>query len=296
MTMSPAPAAPSGLKYWTRHAWLRDPLETSLTRSSSFLFRLSIAVAYALIFAPVFVVIIISFFSAEIISFPPDALTLRWYVNAWSKPEFSQGFVYSIEIAFLSTLIGVPIGTAAAMAIVRGRLWFKTATSHALLGPLAIPGIVLGAALYICLIKAENKIDHDLVGGLGALVAAHVLLTIPWTVRLIAASLQGLDRAPEEAAASLGARPWTAFRRVMLPALRPGILAASLFGFIASFENLEISLLLVGPSRTTLPVAMLSYLEYRMDPTLAAVATVQIVIIVVLMLVTDRFVTLSRVV
>lgn len=262
----------------------------------SLLLGLSISAAYMLIFAPVLIVIVISFFSAEIVTFPPEALTLRWYMNAWSKPEFSQGFKYSIEIAFLSAVIGVPIGTAAAIAIARGRLWFRSTISHALMGPLAIPGIVLGAALYICLVNAENWLDVDLVGRLGTLVAAHVLLTIPWTVRLIAASLEGLDRASEEAAASLGAKPWTVFCRVTLPALRPAIFAASLFSFITSFENLEISLLLVGPSQTTLPVAMLSYLEYRMDPTLAAVATIQIVIIAAAMLVTDRFVKLSRVI
>ncbi|MGL4287905.1 MAG: ABC transporter permease, partial [Phreatobacter sp.] len=97
------------------------------------------------------------------------------------------------------------------------------------------------------------------------------------------------------AAANLGAGPLTVFTRITLPMLRPGIVAASIFSFIASFENLEITLLLVGPGLTTLPVAMLNYLEFRMDPTLAAVATVQIVLIGALMLITDRFVKLSRV-
>ncbi|CAM5349511.1 Inner membrane ABC transporter permease protein YdcV [Mycolicibacterium aubagnense] len=296
--MTASPAVPpfadpnSQVKYVRR----TDFAEKLITSGGVLFFRTSLLLAYALIFAPVLIVIVISFFSAEIVSFPPEGLTLRWYVNAWSKPEFSQGFRYSVEIALLSALMGVPIGTAAAMAIARGRFWCKAAISHALLGPLAVPGIVLGAGLYICLVNAENRLDVDLVGGLSALVAAHVLLTIPWTVRLISASLEGLDQAPEEAAASLGARPWTVFWRVTLPALRPGILASSLFGFITSFENLEISLLLVGPSQTTLPVAMLSYLKYRMDPTLAAVATVQIVIIAAAMLVTNRFVKLSRVI
>ena len=123
-----------------------------------------------------------------------------------------------------------------------------------------------------------------------------MLLTIPWTVRLVAASLQGLDRSAEEAAANLGARPLTVFWRVTLPMLRPGVVAACLFSFIQSFENLELTLLLVGPGRVTLPVAMLNYLEFRVDPTLAAVATVQIILVGALMLITDRFVKLSRVV
>src|SRR3546814_18223951 len=86
------------------------------------------------------------------------------------------------------------------------------------------------------------------------LITAHVLLTIPWTVRLVLASLQGLDRSAEEAAANLGARPITVFWRITLPMLKPGIVAATIFSFIQSFENLELKLLLVGPGMATLPI------------------------------------------
>ena len=113
-------------------------------------------------------------------------------------------------------------------------------------------------------------------------------------VLTLSAVIESIPRQVEEAAANLGARPFTVFRRVTLPAMRAGIIAACLFSFIQSFENLELSLLLVGPGRTTLPVAMLNYLEFRVDPTLAAVATVQIVLVAVLMLVTDRFVSIAR--
>ena len=102
--------------------------------------------------------------------------------------------------------------------------------------------------------------------------------------------------AVEEAAANLGANPWTVFRRVTFPMMRAGIVAAALFSFITSFENLELTLFLVGPGRTTLPVAVLAYLEFKVDPTIAAVAFVQILIIGTLMLLTDRYVKLSRIV
>ncbi|HRD76252.1 MAG TPA: ABC transporter permease subunit, partial [Hyphomicrobiaceae bacterium] len=124
----------------------------------------------------------------------------------------------------------------------------------------------------------------------------HVLVVIPWTVRLVTASLAGFDRTIEEAAQSLGANRWTTFRRITLPAILPGIVAAALFGFVSSFGNLEMSLFLVGPGRTTLPIAILQYLEWKIDPTIAAVSVVQIVLIGAAMLVTDRFVKISRVV
>lgn len=260
------------------------------------LFRGAVLGAYALILAPVLSVIVISVFRQEIVSFPPEGLTLRWYANAFEKREFARGFVESLKVALLATAIGVPVGTAAAYGIIRGRLPGRGVLNTLLLGPLAIPGVVTGTALYLFYVRAEFWVDDDIKGTLAGLVAAHVLLTIPWTVRLVSATLTGLDRSIEEAASNLGAPPFTVFRRVTLPMLRPGVVAASLFSFIQSFENLELTLLLVGPGRTTLPVAMLNYLEFRVDPTLAAVATIQILLVTALMLTTDRFVKLSRVV
>ena len=115
-------------------------------------------------------------------------------------------------------------------------------------------------------------------------------------MRLVTASLVGLDRATEEAAQNLGATPLVTFFRVTLPAIRPGIVAGALFGFVMSFGNLEMSLFLVGPGRTTLPIAIIQYLEWKIDPTIAAVSVLQILLIAVAMLVTDRFVRISRVV
>ncbi|CCE00823.1 ABC transporter permease [Bradyrhizobium sp. STM 3809] len=261
-----------------------------------FAVRTLIVVAYAVIFAPVVMIVMTSFFAPEIVSFPPPALSLKWYPNALSKPEFLRGLVTSFQVALLSTAIGVPLGTAAALAIVRGEFRGRQALSSFLLAPLAVPGVVAGSGLYMFYVLAEDLLDRDIKATTGGLVAAHTLLAIPWTVRLVVASLQGLDRAAEEAAANLGASPLTVFRRITLPMMRSGIVAAAMFSFIQSFENLDLSMLLVGPGRITLPVAMLNYLEFRIDPTLAAVATVQIVLVGLLMVITDRFVKLSRVV
>lgn len=269
-----------------------DETRTFLTRA---LFAAVVFSAYLLIFAPVVMIVVISFFRQEIVSFPPDGITLHWYINAWSKPDFSRGVLTSLQVAFATTAIGVPLGIAAALALVRSNLRAKAAINSLLLSPLALPGVVAGAGLYMMYVLAENLIDADIKGTIPGLVAAHTMLTIPWTVRLVVASLQSLDRSAEEAAANLGARPFIVFWRITLPMMRPGIIAAAMFSFIQSFENLDLTMLLVGPGRTTLPVAMLNYLEFRMDPTLAAVATVQILLVGALMMVTDRFVKLSRV-
>src|SRR5205085_10595826 len=113
---------------------------------------------------------------------------------------------------------------------------------------------------------------------------------------LVSASLVGLDRSVEEAAMNLGARPFVTFRRITLPMIRPGVVAAAIFSFIISFTDLEMSLFLIGPGRSTLQIAMLQYLEWKFDPTVAAVSVVQIALIGAGLMVTDRFVKLSKVV
>ncbi|MFT3802083.1 MAG: ABC transporter permease [Burkholderiaceae bacterium] len=257
--------------------------------------RLTVAVVYAAMLMPLVTVVWLSFFEQPMMSFPPEGYSLHWYANAWSKPQFASSFLLSVELAALSAVLGVTIGTMAAYAIERGSFRGRRALAALLLSPLAFPGVVLGTGIYVFFVQIDNAIDLQIVATLPGLIGAHALLAIPWTVRLVSASLQGLGRAPEEAAANLGAGPMTVFLRITLPSMRAGIVAAAVFSFIASFENLEMTMMLTGPGYTTLPVEMLSYLNFNMDPTLAAVGTVQTVLIAVLLLVADRFVSLSRV-
>jgi len=258
--------------------------------------RAVVVLVYLFILTPVIFIGWISFFSNEIISFPPDGYTLRWFANVWEQRVFARGFMMSLQVAFIAMLIGVSLGTVAAIAIVRYRFPGRETLNMLLLSPLIVPGIVAGTALYIFYIQIDNYLEWRLQATVEGLVLAHVMLTIPWTVRLVTASLVGIDRSVEDAAMNLGANRWTTFRRVTFPMMRAGLVAAALFSFITSFENLELTLLLVGPGRTTLPIAILQYLEFKVDPTIAAVSFIQIVLIGVLMLITDRFVKLSRVV
>ena len=158
-----------------------------------------------------------------------------------------------------------------------------------------MPGIVAGTAIYI--FRAARTVDrrarHRDAAGIRAR-ARGADDSVDGAA--VGASLVGVDQSIEEAAANLGARPFTTFRRVTLPMIRPGVVAAGIFTFIVSFTDLEMSLFLVGPGRSTLQIAMLQYLEWKFDPTVAAVSVVQIGIIGVGLVVTDRFVKLSKVV
>jgi len=258
--------------------------------------RCVVTLTYLFMLSPLFFIVWLSFFKDAILYFPPSGYTFDWYVNAWRNSAFVNGFLFSLQVALLAALFGVALGILAALGIVRHRFRGSGLINTLLLSPLLIPGIIIGVAVYLFYLRAENFFDVDIVGTYGGLVLAHICLTIPWTVRLVSASMAGLDPSIEEAARNLGASPFTAFLRVTLPMLRPAIVAAALFSFIVSFENLELSLSLVGPGRTTLPIAIMQYLEFNLDPTIAAVSSVQILLLGAIMLITDRFVKLSQVV
>jgi putative spermidine/putrescine transport system permease protein len=258
--------------------------------------RAAVILVYAFILLPIATVIWISFFSNEIVSFPAEGYTLKWYGNIWRQAVFTRGFATSFEVALIAMASGLVLGTLASIALVRLKFPGRAAMSNFLLSPLIVPGIVAGTAIYIFYIQIDLAFGLRVAGTLPGLVFAHVMLTIPWTVRLISASLVSVDRSIEEAARNLGADPFAVFWRVTLPLIRPGLIAAALFSFIASFGNLELTLFLVGPGRTTLPIAILQYLTFNLDPTIAAVSVVQIAIIGAAILITNRFVNIGRVV
>lgn len=265
----------------------------SLARPSA---RAFVALIYLFMLSPLLFVLWLSFFNDAIISFPPSGYTFAWYLSAWENPAFANGFVLSAQVAAVAAIFSVLLGTLAALALHRYRFRGSSLVNSLLLSPLVVPGIVAGIAVYLFYLSAENVLDIDIVGTYSGLVAAHIALTIPWTLRLVTASLGSLDQTVEEAARNLGANSFQTFVRVTLPMLRPAIVASALFSFIVSFENLEVTLPLVGPGHTTLPIAIMQYLEFNMDPTIAAVSAVQIILLGIVMLVTDRFVKLSLVV
>lgn len=265
-------------------------------RPRKLLLQLMAAAAFLIILAPLFFVVWLSLYSQEIPSYPPDGYTLEWYGEAWRNDRFLDAFVTSAQVGVLATLIGLALALPAAFGLSRLKFFGSGAINNLLLMPLIVPGIVLGFAIYGFLVEIAIATQLNVFGTFAGLVFGHVLLVIPWMVRLILASLTGFDRTLEEAAQSLGADRFTTFRRVTMPAILPGIVAGALFGFVASFGNLEMSLFLVGPGRTTLPIAILQYLEWKIDPTIAAISVLQILVITAALLATDRIVRLSRVV
>lgn len=258
--------------------------------------RLVVAGGFAFMLLPIALVLWLSLFTDEMLTIPPSGYSLKWYANIFDGNEFLDGFFLSLKVAALATVAGLLVSVPASLVLVRTRFRGREAIMNLLTAPLTVPAIVIGSALYVGFIELEIATGLPLVGSSWGLAAAHVLITIPWCIRLITANLAGLDRTVEEAALSLGATPLSALCRVTLPLIWPGVVAAGLFSFVISFGNLELSLFLVGPGETTLPIAILQYLQWKIDPTIAAVSVLQILIIGGGLLITDRFVSLTRVV
>ena len=256
--------------------------------------RLVVWLGVALIGVPLLLTVYLSVFNEKLILFPPRGYTLAWYLAI--GPTFGAAAITSLELALAAVVGSLLVGVPAGIGLSRYRFRGAGAISTLLLAPLSVPDIALGLGTYVLLVQIDEQLGSGLTGSLWGLVLSHIMITTPWVVRLCLAGLANHDRAAEEAAASLGARPLRVIWRVTLPAMRQGIIAAGLFVFISSFENLGLALFLTSPGVTTLPVSVFQYLEYHVDPMVAAVAVAQMVGVSALLLVLNRFVRLSQVV
>jgi putative spermidine/putrescine transport system permease protein len=253
-----------------------------------------VACGALLIIVPLLLTLYLSLFDEKLILFPPRGYTLSWYSAI--APNFGGPVITSLKLGAFSVIGSLALGIPAGIGLSRHRFRGRGAISMLLLAPLTVPGIALGLAIYVALVAMDEQLGSMVTGSMIGLVLAHVMITTPWVVRLCLASLANHDRAAEEAAASLGAGSLTVIWRVTLPAMRAGIVAAALFAFVISFENLELALFLTSPGVATLPVAVLQYLEYHIDPLVSAIAVAQIVAIAAVLLILDRFVRLGQVV
>jgi putative spermidine/putrescine transport system permease protein len=239
--------------------------------------------------APSLIVIAVSFNPTAIMAFPPTGLSTRWYANALTYPQFQKAAINSLIVTAAATALAVPVGTAAALALVRHPLVARGYWTALFLSPLVVPGVAAGLGLLI------------LAAGLGivasrwVLIVAHVIVVLPFVVRSVAVSVASLDPALERAAESLGARPSRVFVRVTLPLLRPGLAAAALFAVIVSVNEFVVSLFVSTRVTEILPVAMFTYVVNYTDPTMAALSALFIAATFVVVFVADRLIGLSRV-
>ena len=241
---------------------------------------------YGFMLAPLCVVVVLSFTSGPYLSFPPPGFSLRWYGALAANAEVLRAAGTSLVLAGIVTAVALLAGLPAALAVARGIAprWVAGALSL----PLLLPTLVIGLGLLMVLQPL------GLLATWPGLALGHLAVVLPFVVRLMAGAFANLPAQLDEAAATLGARPLQVFVHVTLPLAAPGALAAATLSFLLSFDETVISLFLVGPRLTTLPVALFHYAETRVDPLLAALAVVLIGMALAIVLLVDRLVGFTR--
>ncbi|MER9134562.1 ABC transporter permease subunit [Mesorhizobium sp. M0768] len=216
---------------------------------------------------PGFIVIIMSFSAGMFLEFPPSGLSLQWYRSFFGDPGWYDAAWTSIRIGFLVATLSTVVGTLAAYGLSRTLPQLRGVLTMIILTPITFPVIVVGNATYVGLVK------FGLIGSATGTVLAHSIGAIGIVVVIVSSTLANFDRRLEQAAMSMRARPYQTFMRVTLPLIRPGILGGAAFAFLHSFDELVITSLIGGLSVRTLPLKMWETIRHDIDPTIAAVAS-----------------------
>jgi len=254
---------------------------------SRILFGAFIVWIYIFILSPVVVVIFSSFNPTNLTLFPPQGFSLRWYGEFFHDPTFMRAFFnVSLKIAAMVSFLSTFLSLLVSIAIIRFRFRGSSFVETFFLSPMMIPQILIGISLLLFLSKIY-------VGDIYRLIIGHMIITIPIAIRAIYPSLSGLNPALEEAARSLGANTLQTFFRITLRLTFSGVLAAMIFSFIISFTDANVSLFLTGPGLTTLPVEIFAFLQWDSTPIIAAITTVQVLMIIAFGCVLDKLVGLS---
>jgi len=235
-------------------------------------FNLYWILVLAFLALPIVIVAALSFSSASYLTFPPPAFGIRWYRTYLGSGEWLASTWLSLGVAAGVVILATTLGTFASLGLARLPRAMRAVVGSLILSPLIVPGVVVAIGIYYVFAR------YRLVGTPIGLVLAHTCLAVPFVVISVSASLAGLDRRLEQAALSLGATPWNTFRQVTLPLIRPGVLVGALFAFITSFDELIVALFLSGSGAITLPRRMWDDLRFAIDPTIAVVSTLTIVL------------------
>lgn len=241
-----------------------------------------------LVVLPIVLVVVASFAPTPFITFPLSGLSTQWYVRVFEYRPFMHSLGVSVQIAVISSVIGAFFAVPAALALARSESKWANALVAFLLSPISIPGIVAGFSLLYFLAALS------LGPGFRSLLIAHSIVAIPYILRTALSVYRTISPATEDAAVVLGATRLQTLMYVTLPQMRPAIMAGMLFSFLISLDNLPISFFFGTATTSALPVVMMSYLQNQFDPSVAAVATIQMLLAVAALLIVDRLYGVGR--
>ncbi|HVB09916.1 MAG TPA: ABC transporter permease [Bacillota bacterium] len=216
--------------------------------------------------APVVLLVPVALSSSSALIFPPPGFSLRWFQTFFQNPQWLSSMFFSLRISLWVALLATGLAILASFALVRGSLRRQGAVYAIILAPLITPEIIVAIALYFIFARVH------LVGTELAIILGQAVLALPVATILVSTTLQGLDVRTEQAAMVHGATPLRTFWLVTLPLLAPGVATAALFAFLGSFDELLVALFMVGPLQQTLPVRIWDFVQFELQPVIAAVS------------------------
>ena len=265
-------------------SWLDHPAsETQIThRSRLWLYALATLVLGFLI-VPTLIVVPMSFSGSQYLEFPPRQWSLRWYENYFASNAWMQATATSFKAGFLTTLLATPLGTLAAYGLFVSRFRWARLINVMLITPIIVPVILVAIAVFYVYVKLK------LVNSLTGIVLAHSMLAVPLVMMVVTSALKSYDMNQELAARSLGASRAKAFLSVTLPQIRFAVITSALLSFLTSFDEVILAMFVSGGANSTLTRNMFNALRDQIDPTIAAISTIMILVTTVLLAMAQMF-------
>jgi len=247
-----------------------------------------VAIAIVFLVGPTVIMLLTSFTASQSLRFPPDGLSLRWYAALLDADQMQAAAWNSLVVAFWTTVLSVLLGTAAALGIARSRSPLARACDVLFMSSLLLPALAFGFAALIFIHRL------GFAPSIPFLVLGHTVVCVPFVLRTTIAALSQLDPALLDASQSLGAGGWRTFRRVTLPLIAPGLGAGAFLAFMASFDNVPVSLFLADERSEMLPIHLWQQIETNLDVRTAAVSGLIVMFTLILMLLAERLAGLTR--
>lgn len=264
--------------------WLDRPAsETQIThRGRLWLYAIGVVVL-AFLVLPTLIVIPMSFSASQYLEFPPRAWSLRWYEAYFSSAAWMQATATSLKAGALTALVATPFGTLAAYGLHLSRIRFAGTVQVVLMTPIIVPVILVGIAVFYAYVQLK------LVNSLTGIVLAHTMLAIPIVMMVVGSALQSFDMNQERVARSLGASRPVAFLLVVVPQIRFALVTAAVLAFLTSFDEVIVAMFVSGGENSTLTRNMFAALRDQIEPTIAAISTIMIVVTSALLAVSQMF-------
>lgn len=264
--------------------WFNRPAsETQVTHGQRLWLYIFSGIVMVLLVAPTLIVVPMSFSASQYLEFPPRTWSLRWYENYFNSAEWMTATATSLKAAVLTTLLATPLGVIAAYGLHTSGVKFVRAAFVLLITPMMVPLVLIAIGAFYAYVQMS------LIYTLTGLVLAHTLLALPLVLIVTGSALKSYDMNQELAARSLGAPRWKAFLTVTLPQIRFAVVTSALLSFLTSFDEVVIAMFISGGDNPTLTRNMFNALRDQIDPTIASISTIMVLLTTVLMLLAHVF-------